>query len=46
MWYLHQQQQMDTPKQIFFLLAFLANVEMMSVTKEEEEDVIAKHSLI
>jgi hypothetical protein len=37
---------MDTPKQIFFLLAFLANVEMMSVTKEEEEDVIAKHSLI
>jgi len=36
---------MDTPKQIFFLLAFLAIVEMMSVTKEEE-DVIAKHSLI
>ena len=37
---------MDTPKQIFFLLAFLANVEMMSVTKEEEEDVIEKHSLM
>jgi len=37
---------MDTPKQIFFLLVFLANVEMMSVTKEEEEDVIAIQSLI